>query len=613
MKRKFILTFGLFLVSAVVFAGKLVLIPVNETHNLETLFHNNALKIHYYCDNYVIATTENLFYENAIVLDENAFENDRPYAIAFCLDEHKDDYLTKISNSAKILYSGDNFLIMKILSDGFVPAKSDGMIMVRDKEAKLTKSIDDYYPQITTIDPEVQSLIEAVNTDSLMAKIQHLQDYGTRAYFKPQAYEAQDWIKEKFEKMGLAVEIQYFSTAGNWFETPDTSSGNVIAIQIGTKYPDEYIVCGAHYDSYSYDWDNCPGADDNASGTSGILETARILSQYEFERSIIYCCFSAEEIGFYGSDAYASRCSQQGINIVGYLNMDGIGYLWEGEDNRLVIIYNNLSKQLADFYTNICKVYLPEANLVYHLLIGSPGSDYGSFHLNGYQAISSQEGTGLSSLYLPSPYWHTPNDIIGLSVNSPSQVTMFTKALSASIATLAKYDVAMPPPPKNPPTNCVALPFQNRYIKVTWNAPTENTPNKYYVYRDDVKIKETTALEYVNTISINDYNIHCYKVTAVYGMTESEYSNESCTAINAITEFDSNFIIYPNPATEELTITNYELQITNVKIIDITGKTLSSHHLIPTSSHHIINISHLPTGIYFVKASNKTIGKFVKN
>jgi hypothetical protein len=335
-----------------------------------------------------------------------------------------------------MLYDGKDFLIMKFLSDGFVPAKNDGMIMVRNKEAKL--HTNSYYPVSYRTDPVVQSLIEKVNTDTLMAKIWYLQDYGTRGYFKPQAYAAQEWIKSKFEVMGLDVEIQHFSTAGNWMGTPDTSSANVIAIQRGHKYPDEYIVCGAHYDSYSYGWENCPGADDNASGTSGILETARILSQYEFERSIIYCCFSAEEIGLYGSDAYASRCREQGINIVGYLNMDGIGYLWEGEENRLLIIYNNLSKPLADFYTNICNVYLPDANLVYHLLTGSPGSDYGSFHLNGYQAISSQEGTGLSPIYRPSPYWHTSNDTIGLSVNSSSQVTMFTKALSASIATLAK-------------------------------------------------------------------------------------------------------------------------------------------------------------------------------
>jgi hypothetical protein len=59
--------------------------------------------------------------------------------------------------------------------------------------------------------------------------------------------------------------------------------------------------------------------------------------------------------------------------------------------------------------------------------------------------------------------------------------------------------------------------------------------------------------------------------------------------------------IYPNPTTGELTITNYELEITNVEIFDVYGKLLSSHPLIPSSSHHKIDLSHLINGIYLVK------------
>jgi len=59
--------------------------------------------------------------------------------------------------------------------------------------------------------------------------------------------------------------------------------------------------------------------------------------------------------------------------------------------------------------------------------------------------------------------------------------------------------------------------------------------------------------------------------------------------------------IYPNPTTGELEIKNYELEINSIEIFDVYGRKLSSHHLIPTSSHHLINISHFPAGIYFVK------------
>ena len=46
---------------------------------------------------------------------------------------------------------------------------------------------------------------------------------------------------------------------------------------------------------------------------------------------------------------------------------------------------------------------------------------------------------------------------------------------------------------------------------------------------------------------------------------------------------------------------SYELRITNVEIFDIYGKNISVHHHIITSSNHLINISHLPAGIYFLR------------
>jgi len=57
------------------------------------------------------------------------------------------------------------------------------------------------------------------------------------------------------------------------------------------------------------------------------------------------------------------------------------------------------------------------------------------------------------------------------------------------------------------------------------------------------------------------------------------------------------FTVYPNPTTGELKIKNEELKIENIEIYDITGRNISSHHLITSSSYHL-NISHLPAGIY---------------
>ena len=615
MKKTLLLTFCMLWVSMLSFAGKFVLIPFTETNELVTLFSNKDLKIHYYCDNYVLATTENLTYAGTIILDDYAFENGRPYAIVHCFDDYKEDYLERNSNTAKTLYSGKDFLLMKYLADGFVPAKNDGMIMVRNTEASLSRSGNNY-PVITEIDPAVQSLIDKVNTDSLMRKIQHLQDYGTRGYFKPQAYEAQEWLKAQFEAMGLDVELQSFSAAGNWLGTPDTSSANVIAVQLGSKYPDEYIICGAHYDSgpvrlcpsWNWDWNNCPGADDNASGTSGILEIARILSQYEFERSIIYCAFSCEEPGLYGSDAYALRCRQEDMNIVGYVNLDMIGYVAPENEVRINLCYSAVAKTFADYFINICDIYFPEIPV--NKSVGK-GADDWSFVINGYKAVDPSEFVFCQSAHS----YDCNEDVIGVSVNSPVQVSGFTKASLASLATIAKYDVVMPPQPLEayPPTNCVAQFESGRKIKIYWDEPTENTPEKYSIYREGVKISSKAKSPYTDVLYSNDFDLHCYKVTADYWGIESEPTNESCASVpNSIEELDSKIVIYPNPANSKLKITNYESCLGDIEIFDIYGRKVIPHTPSRTPQT-VIDISHLSTGLYFVKISGETIGKFVKN
>ena len=76
-------------------------------------------------------------------------------------------------------------------------------------------------------------------------------------------------------------------------------------------------------------------------------------------------------------------------------------------------------------------------------------------------------------------------------------------------------------------------------------------------------------------------------------------TNNPNVAINENTA--EKITIYPNPTTSKLKIESGELRVENVEIFDIYGKQLSSHHLIISSSHHTIDISHLSAGFYFAK------------
>jgi len=525
MKKHF-LTLCFLFISFIVLAGKFVLIPITENNNLETLFNHNDLKIHYYCDDYVLATTDNLDFKGLAILDEIAFEDVDSYAIVYCFDNQKEEYLSRIAGSAETLYAGENFFIMKLMSEGFVPAKNDGMVSIRNTEAKLSKTRFDY-PIISEPDLFVLNCISQVNTENTMGYIQQLEDFVTRRCNHSNSILAQNWLKEQYESFGLTTSTHNVSGVYPWWGGGVVQSKNVIAIQYGTEFPNEFIVCGGHYDSFAYMAPQEPGADDDASGCAGVLETARILSQYESKRSIIYCAFTAEECGLDGSGQYAQQCASQGMNILGYFNLDMTGYLRPGDPIHFCLIFPNSAQTLANYFLNICSVYFPQVPVTTHSNLSWGDSDHTSFNQKGYKGIWWFE-----DINYDSPHIHTSNDKIGPSVNNPEQVKVFTQAMVASIATLAEVMGTLPPP-LNPPTNCLAKYYEEMSIKVTWDAPDSPEPDKYFVYRDSVKIAQTTELFYVDTVA--DYGEYCYNVTAVWGATESEYSNQSCEEIIPVT------------------------------------------------------------------------------
>ena len=107
----------------------------------------------------------------------------------------------------------------------------------------------------------------------------------------------------------------------------------------------EIVVVSAHYDHLGHGDENSlapkpgqihPGADDNASGTAGVLELARYFNQRRstLRRDLIFACFSGEELGLLGSAAFVRNPPVKLSRVVAEVNMDMIGRLRE---QRLVI------------------------------------------------------------------------------------------------------------------------------------------------------------------------------------------------------------------------------------------------------------------------------------
>jgi hypothetical protein len=122
---------------------------------------------------------------------------------------------------------------------------------------------------------------------------------------------------------------------------------NVVGIIEGNdpKLKREYIIIGAHYDHLGHGGESSlapnssdvhHGADDNASGTAGMLELARILSgqRDQLRRSVVFIAFSAEESGLIGSKAYVNNPAAPLANTVAMINMDMIGRL---KENKLTV------------------------------------------------------------------------------------------------------------------------------------------------------------------------------------------------------------------------------------------------------------------------------------
>ncbi len=127
-------------------------------------------------------------------------------------------------------------------------------------------------------------------------------------------------------------------------QTIHATVNNVIAYLPGKT--DEYVIVGAHYDHLGRGtFDSLapsqigqihPGADDNASGTAGVLELARILSPLkgQLPRGILFMSYAGEELGLLGSAAWAKDPTKPLDKAVAMLNMDMIGRI---KDNKVYI------------------------------------------------------------------------------------------------------------------------------------------------------------------------------------------------------------------------------------------------------------------------------------
>ena len=271
------------------------------------------------------------------------------------------------------------------------------------------------------------SLVSMVTEDSLRNYLLKLESYQTRFVYSDSIVKARHWLYDKFKEFGIDSVYFYPFTTWDWFIGGWLQDSNVVAVIPGTVNPDKVIVVGGHYDSVNWSFlnynDPAPGADDNGTGTAATLEMARIIAAHPLSKTVIFMPFSAEELGLFGSTAYAMDAYSRGMDIQLMINFDMIADIQNVTD---MDIHTDVpSHPYAQLLTQMAAVY---TSLVPHILGNSSGSDSWPFSQVGYNIVYSFET-------IFSTHYHQSSDsVVYLNIPYMSQIVKMNIATLVEVA-----------------------------------------------------------------------------------------------------------------------------------------------------------------------------------
>ena len=212
-----------------------------------------------------------------------------------------------------------------------------------------------YAQTIVHRDPEIAKMVAEVSADSLKSYITTLVAFGTRNTLSTQTDPkrgigaARNWVLKKFNefaktsggRLTAMIDTTTLLADGKRIDQP-TVLGNVMATLKGTDPNDNRVfIISGHLDNMRSNvmdrTGDAPGANDDASGTSAVIECARIMSSHSFPATIIFVAVSGEEQGLLGANFLANKAKAQNWNVEAMLNNDIIG---SNNSNETHIINN---------------------------------------------------------------------------------------------------------------------------------------------------------------------------------------------------------------------------------------------------------------------------------
>jgi hypothetical protein len=281
-------------------------------------------------------------------------------------------------------------------------------------------------------DSLVWTLVNKVSMDSLESDLRRFIGFGTRYATTESCRSACAWMRSQLASYGC--DTTYLDTFTS------TYAPNVVGVRTGKTNPRRIFVITGHIDNTSETpQTRAPGSDDNASGVGLVLEAARVFADVDFDCTVWFIGFSAEEQGLVGSDSFVYACRQRGDSIIAAIHSDMISY---ARDDSATIVFNSSmpeTESLAHFFLAQADTFT--ALRVKDTIITSAMSDHYSFWKYGYPAIRNR-------YHDRTPMYHTTGDTIGpfhYANCGTNNLPLYAEVVRATVATVAKWAGAHQP------------------------------------------------------------------------------------------------------------------------------------------------------------------------
>ena len=293
------------------------------------------------------------------------------------------------------------------------------------------------------LDNKIASMINQVSLENIKSKLMKLSSYHTRHSKSKYINEVAEWLKNEFKNIGY--EDVSFHEYKEIIDENEYNLKNIICKKNGKNH--KCIMICAHYDSRMEMWfdsySRAPGANDNASGVSSILEIARVLYNKKLNYDLQFVFFSGEEQNLLGSEQYAKSIRKDNLNLHRLINLDMIGYpkfnpkkiiietdnyKEEFERHNRVVFNDKDSLECGNIMEKMCAYtdLSPKPDSIYD-------SDYEPFEKRGYVVVGAYDGSAKTD---QNPHYHSISD-------TPEKIdwnylTSVTKIVLATILTLDK-------------------------------------------------------------------------------------------------------------------------------------------------------------------------------